>query len=83
MIEIEYKGIVKLSENTEVKDPVVSYVGSHDTAERIVSVTVRFHSDSYSHVKNIGTFEYEQGYQWTDDDLEIFINKYLEENSLK
>jgi hypothetical protein len=60
-------------------NPIIQVVSTLDLPQQKKAVVeVKFSSETYSHARQIGSFDYENS--WSDIDVEEFINEWILEH---
>jgi hypothetical protein len=68
-----------LFEGLKLVNPTIENTSTLDLPlEKKAIVEVKFYSETYSHVRQIGSFTYET--TWNDDDVQDFINDWIIKN---
>ena len=68
-----------LFEGLKLVNPSIENTSTLDLPlEKKAIVEVKFYSETYSHVRQIGSFTYET--TWNDDDVQDFINDWIIKN---
>ena len=75
-IEIQYQGRYRLEDGTEIENPLVIGASANDDLIETVFVGVYFTSPTYYLVRNIGSFNYLNG--WDNADVISLINGYMD-----
>ena len=74
-IEIQFTGVYKLDDETQVTDPLVIAVAATDDFISSVGLACLFEAPTYSYYRNIGSFNYTT--TWGNLQVEAYINDYM------
>jgi len=75
-IEIQYQGRYMLEDGTEIENPLVIGASANDDLIENVFVSVYFTSPTYYLAREIGSFNYLNG--WDNADVISLINGYMD-----